>query len=112
MGADEGSFLCFNSGYESLAKVHIIYNREYIYAKVNENKKNIYKTKFKTNFMQIENINWVEMSPFRVLSDEDLLCEPWVVVGNCVGPNRTLYSVFAIVRKRMKIELEKLFNDL
>lgn len=53
------------------------------------------------------------MSPFRVLSDEDLLCEPWVVVGHFLfGPNRTLYSVFTDVRKRMKIELEKLFNDL
>lgn len=54
------------------------------------------------------------MSPFRVLSDEDLLCEPWVVVGNCVGPNigRCRYSVFTDVRKRTKIELEKLFNDL
>lgn len=36
MNADEGSFLCFNSGYESLAKVHIIYNHKYLYIRESE----------------------------------------------------------------------------
>lgn len=47
MGADEGSFLCFNSGYESLAKVHVIYIITNIYAKVKRIKKKCIKQNLK-----------------------------------------------------------------